>query len=159
MTGAADAARVPDAARAAGSAPVARLADLGILERQVILYLRLWSLGEEGRSAVLADLAARHGPVQGPALGARFGELLDTTVRHARRPLMRHAVECPCAGADECVFARFVTLAAEGAREDAILIAALMVRADLALLLAGDAAALGLALARMPSTAAPMRLQ
>ena len=52
---------------------------------------------------------------------------------HARRPLLGHAPDCPCAGADECVFARFVALAAEGAREDAVLMAALMVRADLAL--------------------------
>ena len=53
--------------------------------------------------------------------------------------------DCPCAGADECVFARFVALAAEGAREDAVLMAALMVRADIALGLATLAESIGLA--------------
>ena len=67
---------------------------------------------------------------------------------HARRPLMRHAPGCPCAGADECVFARFVALAAEGAREDAILIAALIVRTDIALTLAIRAETVGLRLMR-----------
>jgi hypothetical protein len=133
-----------------GEAPVARVAELGPLERQVILYLRLWSAGEAGQSAVRGDLAARHGEKAGQALGDRFAALIETTLRHARRPLMRYALGCPCAGADECVFARFVASAAEGAREDAILIAALMVRADIALALAGEAEALGLGLQRMP---------
>jgi hypothetical protein len=61
---------------------------------------------------------------------------------------MGHAPGCPCAGADECVFARFVALAAEGAREDAVLMAALMVRADLALGLALQAERIGLRLMR-----------
>jgi len=75
-------------------------------------------------------------------------ELVRTMAGHSRRPLMGHAPGCPCAGADECVFARFVALAAEGAREDAVLMAALMVRADLALCLATGAESVGLRLMR-----------
>ena len=67
---------------------------------------------------------------------------------HSRRALVGHAPGCPCAGADECVFARFVALAAEGSREQAILMAALMVRADLAFCLATRAEAIGLRLMR-----------
>ena len=65
-----------------------------------------------------------------------------------RRPRLGHAPDCPCAGGDECVFARFVALAAEGAREEAILMAALIVRADLALGLTALAEEIGLGLMR-----------
>ena len=57
---------------------------------------------------------------------------------------MGHALDCPCAGSDECVFARFVALAAEGAREEAVLIATLIVRADVALGLTALAESVGL---------------
>jgi hypothetical protein len=133
---------------AAGGAPVGRLAELAPLEARVIRYVRLWSAGDDGQAAVLAELGERHGPAAGRALGDRFRDLVDTTLRHARRPLMRHALDCPCAGADECVFARFVALAAEGEREDAVLIAALMVRADVALGLVRLAEEIGLGLMR-----------
>ena len=46
------------------------------------------------------------------------------------------------------MFARFVALAAEGAREEAILMAALIVRADLALGLTALAEEIGLGLMR-----------
>ena len=58
------------------------------------------------------------------------------------------ASTAPAPARDECVFARFVALAAEGAREDAVLMAALLVRADLALCLAGLAESIGLGLMR-----------
>jgi hypothetical protein len=134
--------------RGAGGAPVGHLSDLPPLERMVVLCLRLWTAGAAGRDAVRGDLAARHGAPTGPRLFAALAELIDTTVRHARRPLLCHAPDCPCAGADEAVIARFVALAAEGAREDAILIATLLVRADLALGLAALAEEVGLGLSR-----------
>jgi hypothetical protein len=132
----------------AGAAPVGRLAELPPLERQVIRFLRFWSAGPEGRALALGELAARHGPAAAERLAARFNDLLGITARHARRPLLGHAPDCPCAGGDECVFARFVALAAEGAREEAILMAALIVRADLALGLAALAEEIGLGLMR-----------
>jgi hypothetical protein len=131
-----------------GGAAVGRLAELPPLERQVIRCIRLWSAGIEGREALLAELGSRHGRGAADRLAADLGELLDTTVRNARRPLMGHALECPCAGSDECVFARFVALSAEGAREEAVLMAALIVRADLALGLAARAERVGLGLMR-----------
>ena len=105
----------------------------------------------------MADLDARLGDRAGRALGDRFEDLLETTLAHARRPLMRHATGCPCAGADESVFARFVALAAEGAREEAILIAALIVRADIALGLARLAEEVGLGLQRLGADAPRLR--
>lgn len=131
-----------------GGSPVSRVAELPPLERLVIRCLRLWSLGAEGQSLLRAELAVRHGPLSAQRLSEEFGELLRISVLHARRPLLGHALDCPCAGADECVFARFVSLAAEGAREDAILIAALLVRADLALALAARAEEIGLGMMR-----------
>ena len=132
------------AARHPGGAPVARLDGLPPLERRVIRCLRLWYAGPEGEPAVRWEIG-RDGAGE---LARRFGELLDLTAGSARRPMLRHDVDCPCAGADECVFARFVALAAEGAREDAVLMAALMVRPDMALPLATLAEAIGLELAR-----------
>lgn len=131
-----------------GGAPVGRLDELPPLERRVISCLRRWCEGPGGPEAVRRDLVARHGPAIGDRIASDFGELLIVTARHARRPLLGHAPECPCAGGDECVFARFVALAAEGAREEAVLIAALMVRADLALPLAALAEGIGLGLMR-----------
>jgi len=133
---------------APGAAPVGHLLDLPPLERQLILYLRLWCDGPSGQAEVWQDLCARHGAEDATRVLRRFEELLGGTLRHARRPLQRHALTCPCAGGDECVFARFVALAAEGAREDACLIAALMVRTDMALILHGVAEDLGLLLMR-----------
>ena len=131
-----------------GGAPVGRLDDLPPLERQVIRCLRLWCSDPEGRSAVRRELASHRGDAAADRIAADFAELLQLTACHARRPLMGHALDCPCAGGDECVFARFVALAAEGAREEAVLMAALIVRADLALGLAGLAEGIGLGLMR-----------
>lgn len=131
-----------------GGAPVSRLAELPPLERQVIRCLRLWCEGPTGRQSVQRELGARHRPAVAERLASDFGALLATTAAHARRPLLGHALECPCAGSDECVFARFVSLAAEGAREEAVLIASLLVRADLALGLAALAEEIGLGLSR-----------
>lgn len=103
------------------SIAIARLADLTPLERQVIGCAR--------RCRTRTDE---------PASGS-FAEFFDLVAGHARRPLCGHAVDCPAVCSDECVLARFVALAAEGAREEAILIASLLVRPDVALYLAGYA--------------------
>lgn len=132
-----------------GGAAVGRLAELPPLERRVVRCVRLWSGGPPGKAALGEELAARHGRGAAGLAGA-LDDLLETTVRYARRPLMGHALDCPCAGSDECVFARFVALAAEGAREEAVLIAALIVRADIALGLTALAESVGLGLMRGP---------
>jgi hypothetical protein len=131
-----------------GGAPVARLDGLPPLERRVIRCLRLWCAGPDGERAVRWEIARDGGRGEDERLVARFGELLELTAGNARRPLLGHALDCPCAGSDECIFARFVALAAEGAREEAVLIAALLVRADIAICLTAAAEAVGLGLMR-----------
>jgi hypothetical protein len=132
-----------------GGAAVGRLAELPPLEARVVRCVRLWSGGPQGRAALGDELARRHGN-GAVGLARALDDLLGTTVRYARRPLMGHALDCPCAGSDECVFARFVALAAEGAREEAVLIATLIVRADVALGLTALAELVGLSLMRGP---------
>ena len=136
------------APRHPGAAPVARFADLTPLERRTVRCLRLWCSGPEGRGVARRELAPRHGEAAADRLVADMDALLLAMASGARRPLLGHAPDCPCAGGDECVFARFVALAAEGAREEAVLIATLIVRADLALCLVGLAEAVGLGLMR-----------
>ncbi|GGE59835.1 hypothetical protein GCM10011517_29270 [Actibacterium pelagium] len=62
---------------------------------------------------------------------------------------MRHELACQCLGADESCFANLIAEAAEGDPEDAMLIATLLVRADMAPCLAALARDVGLALKRM----------
>jgi hypothetical protein len=131
-----------------GAAAVSRLSELPPLERQVIRCLRFWCSGPAGQGALGRELAQRLGPDTAERLAEGIAELLHVTASHARRPLLGHALDCPCAGGDECVFARFVSLAAEGAREEAVLMASLIVRPDLALCLAGLAEDVGLGLMR-----------
>ena len=131
-----------------GGEPVATLSALPPLERRVIRCLRLWCAGPDGPDEVHRELAGRLGERSADLVVEELGELLRLVAGHARRPLLGHAPECPCAGGDECVFARFVALAAEGAREEATLMAALLVRPDVALCLAGRAETVGLGLMR-----------
>ena len=56
---------------------------------------------------------------------------------------MRHSVTCKCLGSDESCFANFIATATDGQREDAMLIATLLVRADMAPLVASLAADFG----------------
>ena len=95
----------------------------------MIRFLRLWIEGAEGHALALGELRSRHGASAAERLAARFGDLLLLTTRNARRPLLGHA---------------------EGAREEAILMAALIVRADLALALTTLAEEIGLGLMRGP---------
>jgi hypothetical protein len=138
-----------------GGAAVGHLLEMPELERQVILYLRLWCDGQRGRQEVWQDLAARQGAAEARRTLGAFEELVGLAVAHARRPLVHHRIECPCAGVDECALARMVALSAEGAREDAALIATLLIRPDMALVLAAIAAEFGLLLRRAPVAATP----
>lgn len=86
------------------------------------------------------------------------GQLLAMLHSHGRRPLVNHSAGCGCVGADEAVFVQFVGLAAEGQREDATLMALLMVRAEVAPLAVSLAEQLGLlvrTLARVDALAVP----
>ncbi|MBS1301942.1 hypothetical protein [Loktanella sp. SALINAS62] len=143
--------------RKRGGAPVGFVTELDGIEAAAVIYLRLWGDGPDSQAQVWNDLASRLGAEGGRRALESFESLFSLCIRHGRRPLMRHAVQCKCLGADESCFANFIATAATGDREDAMLIATLLVRADVAPLIASLAADFGHALKRM-QLAAPRDL-
>ncbi len=137
-----------------GGAPVGQLAHMQGLEAVSVLYLRLWCDGAGSREAVRSDFAQELGDVHGAAAADAWEALMEICADHGRCPLMRHALSCKCLGADESCFANFIATAAEGVREDALLMATLLVRADMAPILTTLACECGLALKCM-ALAAP----
>ncbi len=138
-----------DAQQNRGGAPVGYLTELDSIEAASVIYLRLWCAGPDAQSQVCNDLVTCLGPEKGQKSLESFQTLCSLCARHGRRPLMRHAVHCKYLGADEACFANFISTAATGDRDDAMLIATLIVRADVAPLLTSVAADFGLALRRM----------
>ncbi|TCS67179.1 hypothetical protein [Primorskyibacter sedentarius] len=132
-----------------GGAPVGYLDELGAVEAGAVLYLRLWCNGAEAQQQVWNDFAGTLGTRHGRSALQSLEDLCQLCSRHGRRPLMRHHVSCKCLGADEACFANFVAAASEGAREDAMMLATLLVRPDMAPCIVDLAQSLGIALRRM----------
>ncbi len=132
-----------------GSAPVGFITELDGIEAASVIYLRLWCDGPEARETVLSDFATSLGTVQGRRTMKAFEDLCGLCAKYGRRPLMRHSVQCKCLGSDESCFANFIATAATGEREDAMLIATLLVRPDVAPLITALATDFGHALMRM----------
>ena len=132
-----------------GGAPVGFITELDAVEAASVIYLRLWCDGPDAQAQVWNDFASGLGPDQGRKALKSFEDLCSLCTRHGRRPLMRHSVQCKCLGADESCFANFIATAAIGEREDAMLIATLLVRPDVAPLIASLAADVGHAFMRM----------
>jgi len=137
------------AVRKQGGAAVGQLSDQPRLEACIVLYFRMWCDGPDGQMAIWNDLATGLGQAHGRATLKTLEQLFAICTEHRRRPLMRHAIGCSCLGADEACFANFVATAATGDREDALLIATLLVRADIAPVITSLAADVGLALKSM----------
>ncbi|QPM90206.1 hypothetical protein [Pseudooceanicola algae] len=95
-----------------------------------------------------SDLATLFGAPRLGRLTERLDEFSGLTLRHVRRPVMRHRPNCSCVGADEAVLAHLVSIATSGDREDAMLTACLLVRADVAPIVVSPAQTLGLELTR-----------
>jgi hypothetical protein len=108
-----------------GELPVAAMQGMEPLAALVIGALRGWNRG--GAGAALATLRAQMTEGQAAAAMAAMCDLAGILGAARRRPLACHAPECPCVGADEATFARFVREAALGEREEALLLASLMV--------------------------------
>ncbi|MDK3074249.1 hypothetical protein QO034_14110 [Sedimentitalea sp. JM2-8] len=132
-----------------GGAAVGVLDDLGPTEMAAVLYLRLWCDGAQAQQRVWNDFAGALGAGHGRTALNSLESLCRLCADHGRRPLMRHGVKCRCLGADEACFANFVAAAADGDTEDAMLLATLLVRADIAPCLLDAARSLGLALRRL----------
>lgn len=139
-----------------GGAPVGFLTELGAVEAGAVLCLRLWCDGPEAKAQLWNEFARALETPAGRRALKSFETLFELWVRHARRPLMRHQVGCKCLGGDEACFANFVAAASEGDREDALMIATTVVRADVAALMVSLAEDFGLALRRMAIPPAPV---
>lgn len=132
-----------------GAAPVGHLGELSAIEASAIIYWRLWAEGTDGQRRVQSDFRNGLGEPAGLEAVQALAGIFDICVRHSRRPLMRHGLGCKCVGADENCFANFIGYASECRREDAALIASLMVNPNLCMPLAAMAQTFGLALRRM----------
>lgn len=132
-----------------GGEAIGTLDSMAPEESAAIMLLRLWCDGPDGQAQVWTAMSDKLGPAAGSAALKSFERLLALCLGHGRRPLQRHGVDCRCAGADECWFARLIDAAAEGDREDAMMLAVLMVRADVASCVVGFAEQVGLSLRRM----------
>lgn len=108
----------------------------------------LSDLESEGRAVVAAFRAFRGDPAHG---ADPLSDLCSFCARHCRRPLSAHGEGCPCLGGDEACLARFVELAIAGERDEALMLAMLLVRADLAPIAVALAEQAGLALRRATS--------
>ncbi|MEO1138927.1 MAG: hypothetical protein AAFW87_05670 [Pseudomonadota bacterium] len=134
-----------------GSATVGYLRDLDPVEASAVIYMRMWFDGPESQSLVWNDFATALGSSYGRKALRDFEQLCGLCARHGRRPLMRHSVACACLGADEATFANIVGFAGEMAREDAFLMAANLVRPEMAAAIVSLAETFGLTLRRMMS--------
>ena len=110
-----------------GGVPVASMEAMPPLAALVITALRGWTRG--GAGLALEALRGRMTEAQAAAAMAAMCDLASVLGTARRRPLACHAPDCPCVGADEAAFARFVQAAALGEREDALLLASLVVDA------------------------------
>ena len=137
-----------------GAATVGHLQDFDAITAASIVYLRMWCNSAETQASVMHDLTNTLGMGRGRRAVEAFAELCGMCMQHGRRPLCRHALTCQCVGADEASFAHFIATAAEGDRDDAMLIAILLVRPDVAPIVTSLAADFGLALKQM-NLAAP----
>lgn len=134
-----------------GSAPVGQLADLDPVSACAVMYLRCGARqSRNGRPS-----ASLQGDFSANAQEA-FDALHEVCTAYGRRPLARHDVGCRCLGADESCFAHFIGCASEGAMDDALMFAMVLVRPDMAPVLAGLAQDFGLALRRLASQIAPI---
>ncbi|MEI4234102.1 hypothetical protein [Roseovarius sp. D22-M7] len=129
-----------------GPATVGHMAEMTGLKGMVITCLRQWNRG--GAAAALAVLRDRMGETRAAAAFEALQDVADSLDAHMRRPLRCHAPHCHCVGADEAAFARFVEESALGGREDALMLASLLVEARGILPLTEAAARLGLCLHR-----------
>ena len=124
-----------------GGASVAVLNRLDGWEANLVVNLRLWCEGPEGKAQVWNDYARTF---QNPAATQEmqaFETLMTILIDHAIRPLVRHSVGCACVGSDECIFLNLVKTASDGHLNDAALIATLMAgpsKAEAIAMLAGQ---------------------
>ncbi|MEY1554076.1 hypothetical protein AB3Y40_00440 [Yoonia sp. R2331] len=132
-----------------GGAAVGHLQDYDSLKATAVIYLRMWCDGPDMQSIVQHDMTQALGAARGQRVFEAFCDLCRLCAHHGRRPLAHHALHCKCVGADEASFAQFIASATEGDREDAMLIAILLVRPDVAPVITSLATQFGISLKQM----------
>ena len=115
----------------------------------------MWCSGTETQTRVWNEFAAILGRTDGRSALISLEKVCNHLVRHGRRPLTYHKVECRCVGADEACFANFIGAMAEDARDDALLIATILVRPKSATVLVELAETLGFAINRIACASFP----
>ena len=110
-----------------GGAPVGRMEFLDLEEYTIISFLRRWWDGDISRSHLNKELIINLGYAEGNLAFQSFKDLCEIIFHHGRRSLIRHQLDCNCVGADESCFAQLILRAANNYKEDAILIALLLV--------------------------------
>ena len=110
-----------------GGATIGHLSTLDDWEALLIRELRLWCHGPEGQAEVWNGFAVNLPPGTADTEMRVFEDLIRTMATYARRPLVRHDVQCDCLGADEAVFLQIVKSACSGELHDAAMVAALAV--------------------------------
>lgn len=135
-----------------GSTTVGDMTGVTHVADMVITCLRQWN--RNGAAAAFALLRDRMGAAQAGASVRALQDLADILEAHMRRPLRCHAPHCSCVGTDEAAIARFVEEAAFGARDDALMLASLLVDCRGILPLTDAAARFGLCVHRAALCAA-----
>ena len=134
---------------ARGGSPVGYLSELDPIEAGAVQYLRLWCDGPDAQVQIHQEFSELLGPEAGSRAIEEFAHLCRLCASHGRRPLLRHGVGCKCLGGDEACFANFIAYATEGEREDALLLAATLVRPQMAPAVVDLAQQFGLTLKRI----------
>ncbi|MEM7753440.1 MAG: hypothetical protein AAF230_08510 [Pseudomonadota bacterium] len=141
-----------------GGASVAVLNQLEGWEATLILNLRLWCDGADGKAHVWNDYARTFRSPDASYEMQAFETLVTTLIEYATRPLVRHEVHCACVGSDECIFLNLVRTASEGHLNDAALIATLIggpAQAEAIAILAGQVGEGARKIARVPMPTRP----
>ena len=83
--------------------------------------------------------------------------MCECFTNYARRTILYHRLNCECLGSDEACLANFIWYAKNGDREDAMLLAANLVRPDIATLVVDLALNFALALKQMELSAGALQ--
>lgn len=136
-----------------GAAPVGHLCELPALEKTAVFYFRAWCAGEPDRGVIAMDLRLVMGEIAGDEAADDLNALMTALTRHARRPIMHHALDCGCLGGDESAFANMIAAAAVQDVDDALLFAAALTRGHAAYPVVQLAQRLALAFLRVAGVA------
>lgn len=116
------------------------------LEALSISLLRLWADGQAGRARMTAEIYETIGPQRGHRIVTLWAEFIEIYGLYQQDPSAPHAIYEDYLSIDEAYFAQFLAIAAEGDREEALLLAMSRVRPDAVLVLTNLATQIGLSL-------------